>query len=327
MTVVKSTDYVGQMYEEFRQNTGRQKLALIERFYLRYLTELACNRFKWSGFPEDEEGDIRVRYLELTLFRFSLAVFFRHDKETIPNLPKGGTHWDKFLALRGTQSGNLDMYYDPQQYHLYANGFTPGIDGVTIAADKCVPIWANYLRQPDLDLIQIMVPRLAQFDRTIDINVKTLRHPYLIAADETTRHSMENFYRQVDQGEPVVFVQGALADKMDEMVKVLDFKLNPAMISNLLTDKKKIWLECLSFLGIDNANQEKKERLVEAEVGANNSEVSMARKIAMDAREHACELINKKWNLNVKVEWNEDLDTDMPSAPGMETLDDDKEEK
>ena len=300
----KPTDYVGGLYDEFRGNHAVGQQALIERFYLRYLTELACNRFKWSGFPDAPEGDIRVRYLELTLFRYAVAVFFRHKD------------FDKYLALRATQSGNLDMYFDPEAYHLYSNGHTPGIDGLTVNAKDCVPIWANYLRCPDLDLVSIYVRRIAKFDRTIEINLNALRHPYIIVADDTTRHSMANFFRQIDEGQPLVTVQGALADSLEKLVKVFDMKLHPDTISNLLLDKKKAWQECMTFLGINNANQDKKERLVVAEVSANDSEIMMARKIALDSRQLACEQINKKYGLNVSVEWNVDVDkmAEMPDA-------------
>ena len=72
----------------------------------------------------------------------------------------------------------------------------------------------------------------------------------------------------------------------------------------------------MTFLGINNANQDKKERLVVAEVSANDSEIMMARKIALDSRQLACEQINKKYGLNVSVEWNVDVDkmAEMPDA-------------
>ena len=63
--------------------------------------------------------------------------------------------------------------------------------------------------------------------------------------------------------------------------------------------------EFMGFMGINNANQDKRERLVSDEVAANNSQVGIFRADAMNAREYACELINRRYNLNVSVEWNE----------------------
>ena len=42
---VKDTDYVGSLWEDFRGNRAVDQTQLIERFYLRWITELAVNRF------------------------------------------------------------------------------------------------------------------------------------------------------------------------------------------------------------------------------------------------------------------------------------------
>lgn len=319
MSVVKNTDYVGGMLQDFRTNPGRQQGMLIEHFYLRYLTELACNRFKWTGLPQpddegDKAGDIRVRYLELTLFRYAGVVFFRHDKDTLGPNSKVAP-WDKFLAVRMSAPGPLDMYFDPTVFHLYGNGQTPGVDGLTISADKAVPIWANYMRTPDLDMISIYTRRLATFDRTVEINAKGMRHPFILAADIDTQKSVQEMYRSIDEGQHVIYVTSSMKESLANMVSVLNMEIDPDMITNLLIDKKKIWQECLTFLGINNANQDKRERLVQSEVSANDSEVLAARNIALDARQEAVEKINKKWGLNIKVEWNVNIDAmaDMPA--------------
>ena len=66
----------------------------------------------------------------------------------------------------------------------------------------------------------------------------------------------------------------------------------------------------MTYLGINNSNQEKRERLVEDEVSANNDQVNAFRNIALNARKQACEEINKMFGLNVDVEWNLDSSYD-----------------
>ena len=312
MSSPKPTDYVGNMWNDFRRgNFATEQATLIERFYMRYLTELACNRFIWKGLPSADEpdgplGDCRPRYMELTLFRYALVVFFQHKA------------WDnRFLALRAAQNGPMDIYFDPTAFHMIGNGTSPKIDGHTVSGKDAIPIWANYLRAPDMDLVSIYVRRMAKFDRTVEINLDAMRHPFVMAADQSTKASVMEFYRQVDQGQPVIWVQGALADSMEKFVKVLDMEIDSDLITNLLIDKKKVWQECLTFLGINNGNQDKRERLVQAEVSANDSEVLAARAIALDARQQACDRINKKWpELDVSVEWNTKVDA-MGDMPGM----------
>ena len=319
----KPTDYAGGLYDNFRYNSGTARVNLIESFYMRQITELACNRFKWSGLPdrddEDSQGDVRVRYLELTLFRYALAVFFKHTKSTEidPTTKKNRPGWDKFLCLRASNPGPLDMYFDPTAFHIYTNGSQPGLDGLTVSAKEAVPIWANYLRHPELDMVQIYSNRMARMDRTVEINVDALRHPFILAANPETAKSVREFFRQVEQGQSVIEVQEAFAKNLSEAVTVLNMQVDKDLITNMLIDKRKTWTECLTFLGINNANQDKRERLVSAEVSANDSEVLATRRIALDSREEACERINKKFKLNVSVEWNVSVD-DMADMPGME---------
>lgn len=307
--MTKSTDYAGGMYDSFRYNAATSQGDLIMSFYMRQITELACNRFKWSGLPDKDDdpciGDVRVRYLELTLFRYALAVFFRHKD------------WDRLLCLRASNPGPLDMYFDPTAFHIYTNGSQPGLNGLTVSAKDAVPIWANYLRQPELDMVQIYAKRMTLMDRTVEINTIGMRHPFVLAADPETAKSVREFYRMVEQGQNVIEVQTAFGKSLAENVNVLNMQIDKDAITNMLIDKRKVWTECLTFLGINNANQDKRERLVSAEVSANDSEVLATRRIALDSRQMACEQINKKFGLDVSVEWNVNVD-DMADMPGME---------
>ena len=311
----KGTDYVGQLYEDFRHNPANSQQALTERFYLRWITELAVNRFKWSGFPEMPEGDIRPRYMELVMFRKAMVVFFKHPQ------------WGQYLCMQASLPGHQDMYYDPTAFHLYGNGATPGIDGLTVSAKEAVPIWTNYLRAPDLDMVSIYVRRIAQFDRTLEINLKTLRHPYVLFADDQNRQSVMQMYRQIDEGQPAVIFNKAMGgpDGLKDLVQVLNMNTEPKMLTELLVAKKKVWQEMLTFLGINNSNQEKRERLVASEVTANDDEVVAARTVALRSREEACEKINTMFGLNVAVEWNTQLDTEMPGMEDMEDMEDTNE--
>ena len=78
---------------------------------------------------------------------------------------------------------------------------------------------------------------------------------------------------------------------------------SPFVAPQLRTELHNVWNECMSFLGINNANQEKKERLVEAEVGANDEQVNASENVMKKARERACEEINRLFpDVHVNVE-------------------------
>ena len=70
----------------------------------------------------------------------------------------------------------------------------------------------------------------------------------------------------------------------------------------LQVQKMNIWNECLTYLGINNANTDKKERLISNEVDANDQLVEACGDIMLKARKEACERINKLFGTNISVE-------------------------
>lgn len=282
-------DYVEEyLYGPFRSNAPKQRLALYETMYMRILTEFATNRFKWSGLPDE----IDRRFVEYELFRHALVVFFHDDKD-----------YNRYFALRGSGVGKWNMYDNPVTFNALGNTM---ISRKLQAGSECIPIWSNTVRVPDWDLVLLQSTKLAEIERTIEINLMAMRKPFMFAVEDTERLTFTNLWRQVQEGEPVIFGTPLLGDSLENKVKMFDMKIDKDLVINLQLAKAKIWNETMTFLGINNSNQDKRERLVVDEVGANDQQVSAARNSAMGARKYAVEQINKKYGLSVEVEWNED---------------------
>ena len=102
----------------------------------------------------------------------------------------------------------------------------------------------------------------------------------------------------------------------------------PYLLDKLALHKHEVWDEMLTFLGINNANTDKKERLITDEVNSNNELINYylncfykPRKNACDElnkkyglnicfykpRKNACDELNKKYGLNIKVTLNQDI--------------------
>lgn len=297
----------------FANNPTNNRVAIIERMYTRILTELAANRFKWSGLPDE----IDVRFMELTLFYFALSVFY-FDKQ-----------YDKFFALRGGSSGWLNMIDNPQFFQVVGNNFNGKIVSAVKEGeftDKAIPIWSNYLRVPDLDIVTIYASKFAELDRSIEINSENARQTKFVAANENQRLSFENINRQIDEGQKSIKVTGMPGDMA--FVSALDLGVDKDMILNLHILKARLWSECMGYLGIDNANQDKKERLVSAEVDANNDQTSMVRHVNLNARRVAAEQINDYYGLNVSVEYytDEEREAEAVADEPLESNDESKNE-
>jgi hypothetical protein len=306
----RKRDYVEEyLYGPFRGNAPRDRHALYETMYMRVLCEYATNRFKWTGLPEE----IDRRFVEYELFRHALVVFFHEDEKSNPR-GEGFAHFDRYFALRGSGAGAWNMYDNPTTFTVVGNNMG-GLLPRKLTGRQCVPIWANTMRVPDWDLVLLQATKLADIERTIEINLKAMRKPFLIGVNDNERMTFMNVWRAADEGDPVVWGTPDLMARVDDAIKLLDLKIDKDLVLNLQISKAKIWNETMTFLGINNSNQDKRERLVADEVAANDQQVSAARNSAMGARKYAAEQINRMFKLNVTVEWNED-ELIMPGTDG-----------
>ena len=265
----------------------------LERMYLRVLQELAVNRFKWVGLPDS----VNERFLEYTLMRRGLVVMYFD------------TDYDEYLALQGAGAGPLNMYDDPTSFRVTGNST---FVGKTVDASDCVPIWANVLRVPDWDIIMTYAKKLAGIDRTIDINLRNARRSRVIVTDETGQLSAQNINNQIDSGSPVITVNNTGYAMMEHWT-AFDLGIHPDQIVNLQTSRQRIWNECMGLMGINFANQDKRERLVSAEVGANDEQIDSMKNVILAERQRAVRQMNDKFGLSVDIK----LRTELPTITGF----------
>ena len=71
--------------------------------------------------------------------------------------------------------------------------------------------------------------------------------------------------------------------------------------------KTQYWNEALTYLGITNTNQTKKERLLADEVSSNLGSTFASRYSRLISRQTACEQINKMFGTDIWVNYREDF--------------------
>lgn len=302
-----SAEYYGKhLYGDsarFANNPSRNRLALHERMYMRILSELAMNRFKWIGMPKE----IDIRFLESNLFYRALAVFFFD-----PDL-------GKYMALQGGAAGPHNMYNNPTQFYVVGNQYAGkrlnAVNRIVNEVEElsdCVPIWSNYLRVPDLDIVMIYASKLANIDITIEINMRNARRSRVLAVDDNTQLSIENLNRQLDEGAPSVRVSNAM--NLAGAVTALDLGVHPDNIEKLHITKVRLWNECMGLLGIDYANQDKKERLVASEVTANEEQIDTMKAVNLNSRRMAADAIFDRFKIPLEVQYNTDIGDQIAAA-------------
>lgn len=295
----------------FYGNNPAERRARLSRGYLDEFRDLSASRFEWKGMPEE----INVRYLEEALYWLGLAVFFKDS--TVFD--------DKYLCMKAGRWGVPNIYDEPTEFSVSHINYQRILD-----IDECVPIWCSHSRIPKVTELAIFADRLAELDISIDLAIINSRHPVLLAAEENTQLSLENAYRQIQEGQPFITTirNATTQETMADLIQSFDLGVNTSSIADLQIAKTRLYNDVMTRLGIDNANQDKKERLVAAEIDANADQVSLYRTIQLKPRRLACEQINAMFHLNVSVDWVEtETGSDEPSGDSSDDGNDREEDE
>lgn len=288
------------------QRTSRSGTEAIQWMIERKLMEISMNRFTWKGM---EEVGVNIRWLEMALNFTALAVFQPAKAKVTWN---DGTSEDiglgKFEALRAGAGNGLTRTGEPTTFWLY------GMDGSNeqVRATDCVPIWSNFMRIPDWDIIDIYARRIAEMDTTIEINAENARQLKILKTTQNTSKSILNINRQLSSGSRAVEIDTSSINPLDQ-IEVLDFEVKPDHIMNMHILRTREWAECMTMLGINNANQDKKERLTAAETAGNDDVIATIRETNLKARRIACKQINEKF-FGGEEKISVDYTTDMKTA-------------
>lgn len=279
-------DVMNPLGQKWTTNEATRSKRFKYVMYQRLMTELALNRYRWSGVPDEIDRTFIERIL---LFR-SLCIFTED-----PDLG--------YIALPGTPANMVDLYGNPQAYTLMA------INGryvKTLSNRDCVPIYPNTLRTSDMDVVSLYAMLFAEIAQTLDINTIQLRNPIVFTGPASMRKTMQTIQDQLTDG-AFSFLENSAANEMIQ-VSAFQSELHPDNLINTQMFKQKLWNECMTYLGINNANQDKPERLVADEVSANDAQVIAARLSSIQARNNAADTINERYGLNMHCEWNSDID-------------------
>ena len=249
--------------------------------YLIRLSLLAQAVFKWEGLP----NGIDDKYIERYLFGEGRCMFFK-------DFEKG------WMVTRCTDAGMLNYYDEPTKLKPVATNYTAGDNKEAyVPGEDCVMICNNDYSIPTERTIRLYAARLTEIQRTSDINIIAQKTPVIITGTEKQRLSLKAVMRQWLGNEPLIYG--------DKQLEGIDLKtLNtaaPVVFDKLTIEKNKIWNECMTFLGINNANLDKRERLVDDEVQANNEQIELSAEVMLKSRQAAAKAISELCGCQVTV--------------------------
>ena len=254
--------------------------------YLDRLKKVALSMFEWINLPKS----MNARFLEMCLY-FNGQASLLYDKTY------------GFINTQCASGGNLNIYGLPNQLNCYSFSYQEtrnlyvGLNEYNQEKneieDDCILVMNNWDRTPTATSIELFALRLYEAERTIDVNIKAQKTPVMILCDEEQRSSLLNLYNQYNGNQPFIFGTKELLNNM-ESFKAIKTEA-PFVVDKITTYKKEILNEALTFLGINNIQTEKKERLISSEADSNNEYINLNLQSYLAPRKEACRLFNEKF--------------------------------
>ena len=250
----------------------------------RYLYQLIFSRFKF-GLPKDWN----LNFFRFWLFSWgSIAVMYTREYGWI---------------CAPYSVSQINMYWNPKEIVITNSYLTNPKYGVIGVNSGIIKLFDDYGGLDDL--VRHYAVKLAQIDRSIDVNLMNANVTMFFEA-RNKKHAQEirDLYAQSTQGEPLVVANESVTKgkQIDTLYK--DIKTT-YIVNDLLQSKRTIINEFLTKIGIANANYDKRERLNTDEVNQNDEETKAMINVIYDNIKEGIAEINAISGLGITVELTE----------------------
>lgn len=281
-------NYINAETSQVTPSTVHVKDSGLCRYFTKYLLQKAMSVFEWD-LPETWNKD----YFLYVLYCWGYVAVVNTDKFGV--IPQG-------CGLKG-----YDVFYAPT-HAVIANPLLSGI------LEPRIGTQCELLKlQPDfsgiLDLVGHYAEQMALASQSVSVNLLNSKLSYVFTAKtKALAESLKKMYDQIASGEPAVVIDSRLKNAADGEETWKSFEQNVGgnyIVTDLLSDLRKIESMFDTEIGIPNANTDKRERLIQDEVNANNIETYSKCALWLENLQDACKRVNDMFGLSISVRWRE----------------------
>lgn len=243
---------------------------------------VATNIFKWQGL---EEINIDSRHLEEYLYSNGQCSIFNDKKYG-------------FLVAPLISSSELNFYGEPVRYKAQLNNYS-----TTLQADDII-IFNDTNKSGCYFYVDYFISKIVNLEIAKEINIDQLKIQNIFSMDKKLADEFRNNFFIATSTLPLT-INDTNIDLAKE-VKVLNIPTQ--YLCNEYDEQiKKYKDEIANFLGLKYLAVEKKERLVINETLGDSEVFRSILKSRLEQRQIACERLNEKFNLNLSVNFNENI--------------------
>lgn len=249
--------------------------------YLERMKKICMSMFEWVNLP----NTCNARFLEMCLY-------YKGQAGLLYDTNYG------FINTQAVSAGTINIYGLPTQINCFSFSYSEQrelyVPNTNRPKDEeCILVMNNYERIPTCATIELFALRLAEAQRTADVNIKAQRTPILISTDQKQKLTLKKMYEEYDGNTPAIFGDKNVLTG-DELKAI---KTDAPFIANdVMEYKREIWNEFLTFIGVSNLS-EKRERLISNEVDSNNELINLNLQSYLAPRKQACKEFNEKFGL------------------------------
>lgn len=284
--------------------TKLQNNVIFTTVFMRLFND-AISRYKFNGLPDT----VNQRVLLESLCIYGNVTFFDKDNSllALPSVPSGkgfNMYGDPTSAWVFSKNGLVN-----QEIQLYIEGgvnapiLNKGTSGLDIPLkNKGVMVWENYARYPFLYTTIYYATAIADTLRTIDIDRKWLKRPFIPVAEESLIPSITKIFDSMSNNDEIIPVSTGVLD-------ITKFDLKPVDISpDIVKSASELveWYEnkYRELCGVQaNTQMDKKgENLISDEVHANDQYTDKTNDILIDCISHYLDIVNNQYGTKISVE-------------------------
>lgn len=265
------------------RNTG------LFRYYVKYLFQKIVSVFDFKNLP-DYWAD---NYFKYVLLGFGYIVVF-DDKDY------------GIIPQQCTLSDNVSLFYQPKKA-IITNPvlkFKELEIGKECELIKLMPDYSN-----PMDIISTYADLLAIAMETTAVNLMNSKASFIFFAEnEAIANTYKALYDEISAGKPFSVIAKEL--KNEDGSNNWDFFTQNVgqnyITDRVLNDMKTIEDQFNTRIGIPNANTQKRERLINSEVEANDIDTQALIRVWLDSMKEGINKVNKRYSLNIEVDYNYD---------------------
>lgn len=256
---------------------------ILQNNYIEWCLKKIFGAFRFGGIPENWDYD------------YFLDILFCEGYIAITDTPIG------IIPLRCSLTGY--NVFDHPTTALFANPVLSTFERNTFGDNPqtdCALVKLQYNYAGVMSLVNRYSTMLALCDNSIAVNLRNSKVAFIgFVSGKQQAATMQKMYDDIDDGKPAVYV------KKDDITSddILYNHIKETYIANdVQLLKQSLKNDFLTEVGLNNANTDKRERLIVDEVNANNDEVKANVQHWLDSIGEGLERANQLFNLNLSVD-------------------------